>query len=93
VPNEEDAEELHEWLLSASSGGQSAAPDDALVRQQEVEAVLSALPEQQEEVLRLYYLEHDQDNDAVAAALGIKPGAARVRLCRALQIARKGSSR
>jgi DNA-directed RNA polymerase specialized sigma24 family protein len=55
--------------------------------------MLSPLSEQHRQVLHLYYLEHDQDNDAVADALGIRPGTARVRRFRALEAARKGSSR
>jgi RNA polymerase sigma factor (sigma-70 family) len=86
-------EALHEDLVHAIPAHGSAGPDEALAFQQEVEAVLSPLSEQHRQVLRLYYLEHDQDNEAVAAALGISPGAERVRRCRALQAARKGSSR
>jgi RNA polymerase sigma factor (sigma-70 family) len=70
---------MHEQLLDAVPDRRSASPDEALEFKQEVEAALSPLSEQHRQVLRLYYLEHDQDNEAVAVALGISPGAARVR--------------
>jgi RNA polymerase sigma factor (sigma-70 family) len=90
---DQDIEARFEQIVQAASGRESTGPDEALARRQEVEAALAPLPEQHREVLILYYFEHHQDNDALAAALGIKPGAARVRLCRAHDAARKGGSR
>lgn len=88
----EAIEALEARLFQAGSRLQSS-PDEALAARQEVESVLADLPEQHAEVLRLYYLEHNMKNDAVAAALDISPVAARVRRCRALEAARKGSTR
>jgi RNA polymerase sigma factor (sigma-70 family) len=93
----EDAERadeaLHEQILRALPDQESAGPEEVLALRQDVEERLSLLPEQHRRVLRLYYFEHDQDNDAVALALGVRPATARVQRCRALQAARKGSPR
>jgi RNA polymerase sigma factor (sigma-70 family) len=94
APSDDEAvEALHDELLHAVPDRWSESPEDRLAHRQEAEALLATLPEQHREVLRLYYLEHDQDNDAVAVALGILPDTARVRRFRALRAARKGSSR
>lgn len=85
-------EALHEQL-SRITANPSIGPEEALSVRQEVGALLAALEEQDRDFLILFYFEHHQDYDAVAAALGIRPGTARVRLCRALKAAREGSAR
>jgi RNA polymerase sigma factor (sigma-70 family) len=92
-PNDAAAvEALHEYLLRTGARLETR-PDETVALREELEALLAPVPAQHQQVLRLFFLEHNQNNEAVAAALGISPGAARVRLCRALQAARKGSSR
>jgi RNA polymerase sigma factor (sigma-70 family) len=91
----DDAETLDGQLQQAGSvsASTSESAEEVLARRQEVEEALSGLSESHREVLRLFYFEHDQDNDAVALALGISPVNARVRRCRAIEAAAKRSSR
>jgi RNA polymerase sigma factor (sigma-70 family) len=91
--DDEAVEALHEQLQRAGSGRGSASAEEVLARRQEIEAALSVLSEAQREDLRLFYFEHDEDNEAVAAQLGITPGNARLRRFRALAAAGKRSPR
>ena len=92
TPGTEEFDAIEARLLEARPAS-SQSPDEMLSCQREVDALLDALPAQHREVLELYYFACDEDNDAVAERLGIAPGTARVRRCRALKAAREGGSR
>ena len=66
----------------------AARSEDLAEARQQVARLLRRMPEPHAEVLRLFYLEHDEDYDAVAAALGLRPATVRVRCFRALRAAR-----
>lgn len=66
----------------------AARSEELTEAQQQVARLLRRIPEAHAEVLRLFYLEHDEDYDAVAAALGLRPATVRVRCFRALRAAR-----
>ncbi len=97
----EAVEALHERLISIRGPNETSrerisetsSPEQVLSHRQEVNEILSHLSERHQEVLRLYYLEHDQDNEAVADAMKISPGNARVLRHRALEATGKRSSR
>lgn len=93
LADREGIEALDAQLHRAGAGQRGAGADERLASWQEAEATLSSLPEQHRQMLRLFYYDHDQDYEAVAAALRIKPATARVRHFRALEAARKGSLR
>jgi RNA polymerase sigma-70 factor (ECF subfamily) len=66
----------------------SAEPGDDIETEQRLSALLSPLSEEDKQVVRLAVL-HELDGAALARALGIQPGAARVRLHRALSRLRR----
>lgn len=72
-------DDLFDWLVTWS-GSMSADPTDS----DQTAALLALLSPDDQRVVRLAVL-HDLDGDALAAALHITPGAARVRLHRALK--------
>jgi RNA polymerase sigma factor (sigma-70 family) len=61
----------------------SPGPEHALEDQERVQEILALVSPQDQEVLRLAIL-YDLDTQSLARALGVSPGAARVRLHRAL---------
>jgi RNA polymerase sigma factor (sigma-70 family) len=87
-----DGEALLENLLSISDTASDADSD-----RQAVQAILSELPAEIRALLEARFVQ-GLDGPALAERLGISHGAARVRLCRALQqfrkrwLARKGDS-
>lgn len=71
-------DELFDWIAEVA-----AAPPDMLETHQDVTALLAAISPDDARVLRLAIM-NGLDGAALAAALGVSPGAARVRLHRAL---------
>lgn len=71
--------ELSDWLSAVSTAGQldDVDSDDAIA------TLLRGLSEADRTILRLAVL-HDMDGNALAEALGVGPGAARMRLHRAI---------
>jgi RNA polymerase sigma-70 factor (ECF subfamily) len=61
----------------------AASPSQELEASEQVTLLLAGLPETDQEVLRLAII-HELDGEALAQVLGITPGAARVRLHRAM---------
>lgn len=81
-PGDEDAfsdDELFDWIAELAG----AATEDTHEAEARAEALLAPLPQAERQVIRLAVL-HELDGRALAAALGTTPGAARVRLSRAL---------
>ncbi len=80
-------EELFERFTSLAAAG----PSDKVESREFIDAMLSRVSETDREVLRLAVL-HTLDGERVANALGINPGAARVRLHRAIKRLREAIS-
>lgn len=72
--------ELFDRFVALTVGG----PAQALEQREQVNALLASLPEDERRLLRLAAL-HDMNGERLARELGISPGAARVRLHRALK--------
>jgi len=63
------------------------SPADAVADRDAVAVLFARLPAEHRDILDLRY-RHGLDGAALAARLGVRPGAARVRLCRALAAAK-----
>ncbi len=72
--------ELFDRFVALAAGG----PAQALEQRERLDALLAYLPEDERRLLRLAAL-HDMNGELLARELGISPGAARVRLHRALK--------
>lgn len=70
-------DELFDWIVEV------ATTPDAFEQREDVHLLLAALPQDDERVLRLAIM-NGLDGAALARTLGVSPGAARVRLHRAL---------
>jgi len=80
APQTMSEDELFDWLIALPD---SADSEQELEANDELKLLFAALSEADQQVLRMALL-HGFDGKALATALGIAPGAARVRLHRAL---------
>ena len=79
-------------LFDRLAGMAGQGPDHLLARQAELAELLAGVSEGDQQIIRLAVV-HEMNGEELGRALGVSPGAARVRLHRALNRLRRAHSR